>query len=112
MRMLPSVPRRLLCAGVCAGALAVTSGGCSYLQGRHAKAEPRADPAKSPGNLMLEKDYAPQDGFGLIGRVAIPREQKPPLLVAAFDHAKPGGQPVIPSDASAGRALDETTRVP
>ena len=67
---------------------------CSYLQWRRQKKELRSELKKSPGNLVLEKDYAPQDCFGLIGRVAIPREQKQPLLVAAFDHAKPGGEPV------------------
>ncbi len=43
---------------------------------------------------MLEKDYAPQDCFGLVGRVEVPKDQRLPLLVAAFDHANPGAGPV------------------
>ena len=74
--------------------LFVGSAGCSYLKWRREKKVERAKLEKSPGDLMLEKDYAPQDCFGLIGRVAIPKDEKQPLLVAAFDHAKPGAGPV------------------
>ena len=86
MRMLPSVHRRLLCAIVAAG-LALLAGGCSYLQWRRTKAEQRSELKKSPGNLVLEKDYAPQDCYGLTGRVAVPAGAPGPLLVAAFAHA-------------------------
>src|SRR5262249_7202024 len=41
---------------------------------------------KSPGNLALVKDYAPQDCFGLAGRIAVPQGAPGPLLVAAFAH--------------------------
>ena len=80
--------RALLLAGASAALLAAVPG-CSYLQWRHEKKEQRAELEKSPANLLLEKDYAPQDCFGLIGRIAIPKEQKSPLLVAAFAHASP-----------------------
>lgn len=84
MRMLPSVPRRLLCAA--AAVLLLGAGGCSYLQWRRTKAEQRSELEKSPGNLALEKDYAPQDCFGLAGRVSVPAGAPGPLLVAAFAH--------------------------
>lgn len=100
MRMLPSVPRRLLCAAAAAG-LALLAGGCSYLQWRRTKAEQRSELAKSPGNLVLEKDYAPQNCFGLIGRIAVPKEQKEPLLVAAVAHGSPselvGSREILPA---------------
>ena len=80
------------CAVVAAVLLA--SPGCSYLQWRREKAEQRSELKKSPGNLVLEKDYAPQDCFGLIGRVEIPKDHKKPILIAAFDHAQPAAEPV------------------
>ena len=78
---------RWLCA-VGAVALLGTSG-CSYLQWRRQKAEQRAELAKSPGSLLLEKEYAPQNCFGLLGRITVPPGQTEPLLVAAFDHSSP-----------------------
>ena len=81
--------RMLRVAGVAAPLLAALPG-CSYLKWRHEKSVERAELEKSPTNLELEKHYAPQDCFGLIGRITVPPEQKEPLLVAAFDHASPG----------------------
>ncbi len=86
MRMLPSVHRRLLCAAVAGGLLFLAAGGCSYLQWRRTKAEQRSELEKSPGDLVLEKEYAPQDCFGLAGRIAAPAAAPGPLLVAAFAH--------------------------
>ena len=67
-------------------ALLIAVGGCSYLQWRREKAQQRAELKKSPGSLVLERDYAPQDCFGLTGRVAVPKAEKQPLLVAALAH--------------------------
>jgi pimeloyl-ACP methyl ester carboxylesterase len=82
------IGRMLRLASVVAVSLVLVPG-CSYLQWRHEKKEQRAELEKSPENLLLERDYAPQNCFGLIGRIAIPKEQKSPLLVAAFAHASP-----------------------
>lgn len=87
MRLGRKTPRRWLGAALTSVAVLSGSFGCSYLGWRREKAEQRAQLEKSPGNLLLEKEYAPQDCFGLIGRVAVPREQKEPLLVAAFARA-------------------------
>jgi len=73
------IGRMLVVAGA-AAALAAVLPGCSYLQWRREKKEQRAQLEKSPTNLLLEKDYAPQDCFGLIGRIAIPAGQKSPLI--------------------------------
>lgn len=73
-----------------AAAFVVLVPACSYLKWRREKSALRAELEKSPGNLALQKQFAPQDCFGLIGRITIPPEQKEPLLVAAFDHASPG----------------------
>jgi pimeloyl-ACP methyl ester carboxylesterase len=90
MRSFPSVPRRLLCAAVVAALVWPSSFGCSYLQWRRTKAAQRAELKKSPSSLVLEKEYAPQDCFGLYGRVAVPSGTPGPLLVAAFAHEGPG----------------------
>ena len=73
-----------LCA-VLAAVLIVASG-CSYLQWRREKKEQRSELKKSPGSLALQKEYAPQDCFGLAGRVVVPKGETEPLLVVAFDH--------------------------
>ena len=73
-----------LCAA-CA-ALFIATGGCSYLHWRREKAQQRSEIKKSPGRLVLERDYAPQDCFGLTGRVDVPKGEKEPLLVAALAH--------------------------
>jgi hypothetical protein len=62
------------------------SAGCSYLKWRKSKSQQRSRLAKTPGDLVLLKEYAPQDCFTLAGRVAVPPEQKEPILVAAFGH--------------------------
>ncbi|MGE5413131.1 MAG: hypothetical protein ACM3NW_03080, partial [Syntrophomonadaceae bacterium] len=84
-----SAHRRLLCAAVGVAVLLPLGSGCSYLQWRRTKAEQRAELKKNPADLALEKDYAPQDCFGLYGRVAVPEGTPGPLLVAAFAHEAP-----------------------
>ncbi len=73
-----------------AAALLTGSLGCSYLQWRREKKERRAELKKSPGNLLLEKEYAPQDCYGLTGRVAVPAGTGP-VLAAAFAHGGGAG---------------------
>ncbi|HTY43130.1 MAG TPA: hypothetical protein VMH79_14765 [Thermoanaerobaculia bacterium] len=90
MRRTTSPGRRLLCAAGAAAVLLSGVPGCSYLTWRREKSEQRAELEKSPANLQLEKEYAPQNCFGLIGRITAPAGRKEPLLVAAFDHASPG----------------------
>jgi pimeloyl-ACP methyl ester carboxylesterase len=82
--------RQLLCATLAGALLLPIATGCSYLQWRREKKELRSQIRKNPGNLSLEKEYAPQDCFGLVGRVEVPKGQTEPLLVAAFDHASEG----------------------
>ena len=67
----------------------------------------RAELQKGPGSLVLEKDYAPQDCFGLLGRVdGAAKGERQPLLVAAFDHAGPvRGARRIARDHPGGRLL-------
>ncbi len=89
MRRLAAGSRWLRAVG--AVVLLATSG-CSYLQWRRQKAELRSELQKSPGSLLLEKEYAPQNCFGLLGRITAPPGVKEPLLVAAFDHAGPSRQ--------------------
>ena len=84
---------RLFTAALAAAILA-GAGGCSYLQWRREKKEQRAELKKSPGNLLLEKEYAPQDCYGLTGRVAVPAGTGP-VLAAAFEHG--GGHELVGS---------------
>ena len=72
-------------AAALAAALLLGGAGCSYLQWRREKKEQRAELKKSPDNLVLEKEYAPQDCYGLRGRVAVPKGSGP-ALAAAFQH--------------------------
>ena len=88
-RFAASPGQRLLCAAVVSAAVLCAAAGCSYLKWRQEKKELRTELEKSPGNLALEKEYAPQDCYGLIGRVEIPDGAPGPLLAAAFDHASP-----------------------
>jgi pimeloyl-ACP methyl ester carboxylesterase len=85
----PTTARPLACAALAVVLLLLGSSGCSYLKWRREKKEQRSELAKSPGNLILEKEYAPQDCYGLVGRVAVPAAVKGSLLVAAFQHASP-----------------------
>ena len=103
------IGRMLRIAGA-AATLAAVLPGCSYLQWRREKKEERAQLEKSPTNLLLEKDYAPQDCFGLIGRIAIPAGQKSPLLVVALAHASPqhdlvGSREIVPETGYYGLLL-------
>ncbi|HEY1252558.1 MAG TPA: hypothetical protein VGH97_15365 [Thermoanaerobaculia bacterium] len=79
--------RRILVFGGAATMLVVLSGltGCAYLQWRQAKQRQRAQLKKNPADLALARDYAPQDCFGLVGRIRLPGEPRP-LLAAAFSH--------------------------
>ncbi len=61
--------------------------GCAYLQWRSAKQQQRQQLRKNPADLALARDYAPQDCFGLVGRVQLPEHPRP-LLAAAFSHEK------------------------
>jgi hypothetical protein len=85
-----STVRSLFFAALAVVLLLFASAGCSYLKWRHEKSEDRSALHKSPGNLTLEREYAPQDCYGLAGRVAVPAAAKGPILAAAFDHASPG----------------------
>ena len=51
------------------------------------QAEQRQQLRKNPSDLALARDYAPQDCFGLVGRVQVP-EHPHSLLAAAFSHEK------------------------
>jgi pimeloyl-ACP methyl ester carboxylesterase len=63
--------------------------GCSYLQWRQAKQQQRAQLKKNPADLALAREYAPQDCYGLVGRIRLPAaEESRPLLAAAFSHEK------------------------
>jgi pimeloyl-ACP methyl ester carboxylesterase len=81
------VLRRILAIAV-AGAMLLGSAGCSYLQWKQAKQKQRRQLEKNPADLSLARDYAPQDCFGLVGRIQLPA-QTHPLLAAAFSHEKP-----------------------
>src|SRR5262245_35222810 len=63
---------------------------CSYLKWRREKSAQRRALEERPWDLALRKEYAPQDCFGLTGRLSIPRDADADLLVAAFDHAREG----------------------
>ena len=63
---------RALLAAAAVALLLGASAGCSYLKWRREKKEERSELAKTPGNLALDKEYAPQDCYGLAGRVAVP----------------------------------------
>jgi len=62
--------------------------GCAYLQWKQAKQQQRAQLNKNPADLALARDYAPQDCFGLVGRIHLSAQPRP-LLAAAFSHEKP-----------------------
>ena len=63
---------------------------CSYLKWRRDKSAQRRALEERPWDLALRKEYAPQDCFGLVGRLSIPRDVVADLLVAAFDHDREG----------------------
>ncbi len=80
----PAILGRLLTVAV-AGAILTGFTGCSYLQWRKSKHDQRELLKKNPANLALERDYAPQDCFGLVGRIELPSPSHT-LLAAAFSH--------------------------
>ncbi len=90
----PATTRGFFIAALAAVVLLWGSAGCSYLKWRREKKVERAELAKSPGNLALEREYAPQDCYGLVGRVAVPAATKGPVLAAAFEHASPAHEVV------------------
>ena len=72
------------------GAILTGTEGCSYLQWRRARSQARAQLQKDPTNLALEKEYAPQDCYGLVGRIQLPAHAHA-LLAAAFSHERATG---------------------
>jgi pimeloyl-ACP methyl ester carboxylesterase len=83
MRMARSgVLVRLVSAAAAIAVLAAASG-CSYLEWRRARAAAREQLRRNPADLALARDYAPQDCFGLVGRVRVPPKTNA-LLAAAF----------------------------
>lgn len=77
---------RLLTIAV-GGAILAGFAGCSYLQWRQSKHEQRELLKKNPADLALARDYAPQDCFGLVGRIQLPPHSHT-LLAAAFSHGR------------------------
>jgi len=85
MRMARSgVLRRLLSAAAAATLLAGLAG-CNYLQWKRNRAAARRQLERNPADLALARDYAPQDCYGLVGRIAVPEHPRA-LLAAAFSH--------------------------
>jgi pimeloyl-ACP methyl ester carboxylesterase len=82
--------------------LAICAVSCSYLKWARTQKVERAELKRHPGDLVLEKELAPQDCFALQGSVEAPEELKEPFLVVALDHAGPshalvGSREVLPS---------------
>ncbi len=75
---------RLLCVAA-VGAILTGSAGCSYLRWRQARSQERTQLEKDPTNLVLEKVYAPEDCYGMVGRIQV-SEQPAALMAAAFSH--------------------------
>ena len=87
MRMaLSGILRRFLAI---AASTAILSGlaGCSYLQWRRSRAAVREQLKRNPADLALARDYAPQDCYGLVGRISVPSHPHA-LLAAAFNHGR------------------------
>jgi pimeloyl-ACP methyl ester carboxylesterase len=80
---------RRACAALAAAALLVSACGCSYLEWKREKKELRRELQHDPRNLLLKREYALHDCFGVMGRIAVPADAPGPLLVAAFDHDSP-----------------------
>jgi hypothetical protein len=98
-------PRGPSRAALSALLLATCALSCSYLKWAHTQKERRSQLDKHPGDLVLEKELAPQDCFGLQGNVLDPPEQKEPLLVVAFEHSSAshalvGSREVLPAVAA------------
>lgn len=85
MRRGPSGILGRLLAAAAAAAILIGSTGCSYLQWKQAQHERRVQLKKNPADLALAREYAPQDCFGLVGRIQLPA-QSHTLLAAAFSH--------------------------
>src|SRR5215813_6234468 len=85
-----SRPGRLLGGTAIAVLLLGATISCSYLKWRRDKSAQRRALEERPWDLALRKEYAPQDCFGLVGRLSIPRDVVADLLVAAFDHDREG----------------------
>ena len=60
--------------------------GCSYLQWRQSKHQQREQLKKNPADLALAREYAPQDCYGLVGRIQLP--PRPHTAPAAFSHGE------------------------
>jgi pimeloyl-ACP methyl ester carboxylesterase len=87
MRVARSGVLRRLIAAAAAGILLAGLAGCSYLEWRRARHAAAEQLKKNPADLALARDYAPQDCYGLVGRVAVPPETRT-LLAAAFSHGR------------------------
>ena len=85
MRRGPSGILGRLLAVAAAVEILIGSAGCSYLQWKRAQHEKRQQLKKNPADLALAREYAPQDCFGLVGRIQLPA-QSHTLLAAAFSH--------------------------
>jgi len=68
-----------------AGVVLASLAGCSYLEWRRARHAAREQLKRNPADLALARDYAPQDCYGLVGRIQVP-EHPHALLAAAFSH--------------------------
>jgi hypothetical protein len=87
MRTAASSVLARLFALAAAGTILTGFTGCSYLQWRRSKHEQRERLKKNPADLALARDYAPQDCYGLVGRIQLPAHPHT-LLAAAFSHEK------------------------
>jgi pimeloyl-ACP methyl ester carboxylesterase len=87
MRTPPGGLFRRLSAATVVAAILTAAPGCSYLQWRQTKHDQRQRLKKNPTELSLEREYAPQNCYGLVGRIK-PTAHPDPLLAAAFSHAR------------------------
>ena len=85
---------RRSCAALAAAALLASACGCSYLKWKREKKELRRELKRDPTNLLLKREYALHDCFGVMGRIAVPADAPGPLLVAAFNHDSPAHERV------------------
>src|SRR5262249_41921386 len=79
----------------CVGAASLTllifvASACSYLQWKGQRKALRRGMEHRPGDLVLQKKYAPEDCFGLTGKLSLPTGVELEFLVAAFDHTSAG----------------------
>jgi hypothetical protein len=75
--------------------LLIGGASCSYLQWRQEKKEQESQLRRDPGDLLLQKEFAPQDCFALTGGITFIPGPIPdaPVLVGAFAHS--GGRDLV-----------------